>query len=797
MKGWTYPVFLAILACRGSGGTAPDALIDPGPGDPGPADVPSEDAPVPDSMADPGPDLPDGVTGPDVVPPDPDGPPYTRHVNPFAGTGGALFNVGSALPGATAPFGLVKASPDTTTEYGAATFQHCAGYRYEDGFLWGISHNHLHGTGAPDYGNLLFFPAAAMTVDLTSKERYRLPFTHEGEVAEPGWYSVTIADPHVKVDVAASTRCAHHRYDFLDAPASGSIVFTASAALGSGRSKGGELALDPAQGTIEGWNHVNGEFSGRYGGFKLFYTIRFDRLPAGHGIFLDDALQKGETHAVVTKEGTRYGAWMDFATGQDRTVEVQVCLSYVSVDGAKASRDAEMPGWDLEGERAATLAAWEKELSRIEVKGGTPEQNRIFYTALYHVMQMPTIWSDRDGSYQGFDKAVHMAEGWTYYTDMSFWDTFRTLHPLLNLIDPVRSRDMLRSVQAMQEQGGYTPQWPMGSGDTGSMIGEHAASFVADAVLKGVDDFDVETVYAHLRETASGPLPPGSYGGRECIEDYLAKGYCPADRTDGSVSITQEHAFVDRCLANLATHLGKGDDATLFAARASNYKNVWDPSVGFFRGRLSDGTFVPDFTPELWDTDGEFVEGTAWQWLWFAPQDEAGLRGLFGSDTVFVQRLSEFFERAKDGFDFVLPTAWYYHGNEPDLHSPWLFIRAGRPDLAQKWARWVLDANYRDAYDGIVGNDDGGTLAAWYVFASLGLFPWPCFPGYYLSTPIFDTATLHLPGGDLSISAPSAGTGKMYVKQVRLDGKPIQEWWLEHSAIVGGGKLEFVLSDVP
>jgi predicted alpha-1,2-mannosidase len=354
---------------------------------------------------------------------------------------------------------------------------------------------------------------------------------------------------------------------------------------------------------------------------------------------------------------------------------------------------------------------------------------------------------------------------------------------------------MIRSLGAMVSQGGYVPKWPMGMGDTGSMIGEHAASVVADSYLKGLTDYDIDALYAALLQTASGPLPEGAYGERECIASYLALGYCPADETDGSVSITLEHAYEDFCLARLADAVGKPEDAVALDGRAGSYANVWDPGTGFFRGRNGDGSFVEPFDPELWASGSPYVEATAWQYLWFVPHDESGLRALFGSDEIFAERLSLFFDNAAAGFNFIVPTPFYYHGNEPDIHSAFLFNEAGRPDLTRQWSRWLLDNAYTAHWDGLIGNDDAGTLSSWYVFASIGLFPWPCLPGYKITAPLLNHATLHLPGGDVGITAPGASSSASTIKSAAWDGKPLDALWLPHAAIASGGALSIEMAE--
>jgi predicted alpha-1,2-mannosidase len=338
----------------------------------------------------------------------------------------------------------------------------------------------------------------------------------------------------------------------------------------------------------------------------------------------------------------------------------------------------------------------------------------------------------------------------------------------------------------------------MGAGDTGSMIGQHGASVVVDTWLKGLRDFDVESMWPVMKATADGPLPAGAYGRRDCIEKYVELGYIPHDECGESVSKTLEYAFNDYCLAELARDLGHDEDADRYGQRAGNFANLWDDDTGFFRPRFRDGTWEPKppFDPLSFWSNG-YTEGSPWQWRWFAPHDESGLRALFGDNATFLAQLIEFFEVSAQYFDFEIPNSWYFHGNEPDIHAPFLFIGAGRPDLTQKWVRWLMDTNYRNTYDGLIGNDDAGTISAWYVFSAVGLFPWPCFPGYYITTPLFDRVVMHLPGGDLVVEAPGASAGTRYISEARFNGELLEGYWLTHEQVAAGGTLSLTLSETP
>jgi predicted alpha-1,2-mannosidase len=366
-------------------------------------------------------------------------------------------------------------------------------------------------------------------------------------------------------------------------------------------------------------------------------------------------------------------------------------------------------------------------LNAIRVSGGTPAQRRIFYTALYRTMQMPTIFTDVNGEFRGFDKQVHKAEGYTYYTDFSLWDTFRTVQPLYYLIARKEARDMTVSLVEMAKEGGCLPRWPAGCGYTNCMFGTPADVAVSEAYLKGITDFDAQKAYACMRETGLTGKPAGTkFAGREHLEDYLQYHYCPDDKMSDSVAATLEYGWCDTAISNFARALGKEDDAVLFAEHAKWYRNLWDAETKFFRPKNANGAFFEKFKPTLLtyldfkrEYTKAYVEGSAMQWRWGVPYDAEGLVALFSSRDEFVNELENYFENSTSGVGAFNPGGYYWHGNEPYIHAAYLFNAAGRPDLTQKWARWVMEHKYADTYYGLDGNDDGGTLSAWYVFSAL------------------------------------------------------------------------------
>jgi predicted alpha-1,2-mannosidase len=425
---------------------------------------------------------------------------------------------------------------------------------------------------------------------------------------------------------------------------------------------------------------------------------------------------------------------------------------------------------------------------------------------------MPTRFSDANGRYLGFDRAVHEGGGRTAYTNFSLWDTYRTQHPLLALVKPGRQADMVASLLRMYEQGGYLPKWPLGNGDSCIMIGTPADIVIADTWLRGVRDFDVAKAWEAVMKTAATPVPDGAPSqGRKGVEEYVSLGWVAADRTDQSVSRTLEFAVADAALAGLARGLGKDADAAVLAGRAANWKNLWDANLKLFAPRNADGSWPP-FDPlqdMVLGTSTAYTEGNANQYRWFVPHDVPALVTAFGSPEVFVHELAAFLEKGLAEHAAALaeprePLWWmtnppkqYWHGNEPCIHAAYLFAFAGRQDLTQEWVHRIADALYHDGPDGLPGNDDAGTLAAWYVFTALGFLPVPGTDLYVLGSPFFPRAEVRLADGTLVVEAPGAGATRPYVKSVTLDGEPLAGPTFPHARIARGGTLRFELSDSP
>lgn len=726
-------------------------------------------------------------------------------VNPFIGTGGfPSYTSGDDIPGPTMPFGMVRLSPETRFFLGKDFFEEStvstAGYYYADNHIMGFSHTRLIGTGAYDGGHFRVYPA---TGDQSRKKyldgKYHR-FSHKNETAFPGYYAVNFTNPGILAELTATERVGVHRYTF-SGKETPHILIDVSSSLGKGKTTEGEVHVSE-KGEITGAIRTFGNFASRYGGLKVYFAARINKpfsaytFWTGKKFFQDKSSVKGDTVGV--------DILFEKASSKE-VIELKLAISYVSIENASENLEAEVGNTGFNEIVEKAKLAWEERLSLIKIEGATDDQRKIFYTALYHSFQMPTIFNDVNGEYTGFDKKVHKTEGFRYFTDMSLWDTFRTIHPLFCLVAPDAQRDMAVSLVKMCEQGGVLPRWPSGYGYTGSMIGASADIVLSETYQKGIRNFDVETAYQAMKKAALGIDPPQKgFRPREGIEKYMKYGYCPADSMDQAVSKTLEYAYADDAIAKLATALGNREDSALFSKRALYYRNVWNPETQYFHPRNADGSFVDKFDPLMltyFDFDEEYtndyVEGCAEQWRWAVFFDAPGLISLFKDSGYFVSELNHFFEKADPERGTWNPGSYYWHGNEPDIHAAYLFNSAGRPDLTQKWVRWVLENKYGAGYDGLDGDDDAGTLSAWYVFSSLGLYPVAGSDVYQIGAPLFEKATIQLGENQLQLQTKNFSPENIYVQKVWLNGVLLNRWLLKHDEIANGGTLLFGMSDDP
>jgi predicted alpha-1,2-mannosidase len=728
-----------------------------------------------------------------------------KWVNPFIGTGGfPSYTSGDDIPGPTMPFGMVRLSPDTRFFLGKNFFEEStvstAGYYYADNHIMGFSHTRLVGTGAYDGGHFRVYPA---TGDLSRKKyldgKYHR-FSHKNETAFPGYYAVNFNKSEILAELTATERVGVHRYTF-SGKETPHILIDVSSSLGKGKTTEGEVHVSES-GEITGAIRTFGNFASRYGGLKVYFSARFSKPFSSFTIWNEKEVFQNKSSLSADTLGA------DFSfekTSSEEVIELKMAISYVSIENARENLEAEAGKSEFNEIVEKAKQAWEEKLSLIKIEGATDDQRKIFYTALYHSFNMPTIFSDVNGDYTGFDKKVHKTEGFRYFTDMSLWDTFRTIHPLFCLVAPDAQRDMMISLVKMCEQGGVLPRWPSGYGYTGSMIGASADIVLSETYQKGIRDFDVETAYQAMKKAALGiDLPENGFRPREGIEKYMKYGYCPADSMDQAVSKTLEYAYADDAISKLATALGYREDSALYAKRSQYYRNLWNPETQYFQPRNADGGFVKKFKPLLltyFDPDEEYtndyVEGCALQWRWAVLFDAPGLVSLFKDKAYFVSELNNFFEKADPERGTWNPGSYYWHGNEPDIHAAYLFNYADRPDLTQKWERMILENKYGAGYDGLDGDDDAGTLSAWYVFSSLGLYPVAGSDVYQIGAPLFEKATIRLGENQLVIQTENFSPQNKYISKIWLNNVQLDRFWLKHSEIVQGGILRFEMSNIP
>jgi len=727
-------------------------------------------------------------------------PAALQEVDPFIGTGGWPWVCSHNYPGVQVPYGMVRLGPETASLVTRRRALNTSGYYYGDPRLLGFSHTRLAGTGATDGGHFLITPVRGQVTHRHLVQGYLLPFSHRRESASPGYYAVRLRRQHVTAELTATQRCGIHRYTFRG-PRKARLLLDVGHTLGDPqeyRARDGYVHVLPQRQEVEGHIRTYGTFARRYGGQEVFFVARFDKPFSEYGLWNGQGYFPGRD----TLSGDRPGAVLTFAHESPHTqVTVRLGISYVSLANARENLEAEAAGRSFDTLLAAARQTWINKLAAIRIAGGTPAQRRIFYTALFRVFEMPTLFTDVNGEYRGFDKQVHEADTFRYFTDMSLWDTYRITHPLYTLIAPDDQRDMVRSLVTIARQGGWLPRWPSGYGYTGSMMGAPADIAISEAYQKGLRGYDALFAFRNMASSALAPHPRGAAAsGRRCIDLYLRHHYCPADSTDEAVSKTLEYAWADDAIARLAHALGKNNSAALFHDHSRWYRNTWDSTTKFFRPRNSDGSFSDNFRPTLLtylDRTGEYtddyVEGSAWQWRWGVPWDPQGLIALFGDTAYFVKELNTFFEKAPEKLQPLFFGPYYWHGNQPDLHAAWLFNEAGRPGFTQQWVRWILKNKYADNYVGLEGNDDGATLSAWYVFASLGLYPIAGTDVYELTSPLFPAAEIRLGEGKiLKIETENFAPDKYLLQEIRLNGQSLGRFYLRHEEIQEGGTLMFV-----
>lgn len=725
-------------------------------------------------------------------------------VNPLIGTGGD----GHTFPGATVPFGMIQLSPDTAMPDFHHAYKWAAGYRYDDHSILGFSHTHFSGSGHSDLGDVLLMPGTGKPqLDPGDPDKpgsgYRSDFSHKTEIAQPGYYAVTLANSNVRVELTANARVGWHRYTFPRGQDTHVLLDLRPSIYDyPGKVLWARLRVRD-DGTVTGYRETRGWAPGR----QLYFAIRFSQPMVAHHLVNreTDIPYKGfkGPDANPTGHDAIAGKQLEgvFEFGKlTSPLLVKVAISTVSEANAIANLDTDGKGWDFDAQRAAAREAWSKALSAIDVDAA-PDVRTNFYTALYHALIAPNLAMDVNGEYRGPDHAVHTAKGFTFYSTWSLWDVYRAQQPLMTLIQPhERVDDFVQSLIAAQQASpfGILPVWAYQGLETWCMIGYHAVPVIADAYMKGIRGFDADAALKAM--VASATYAP--YGD---LRDYMKLGYVPEDHEPESVSKTLEYAFDDWTIARMAGAMGKHAIAEQFHMRAGNWRNVFDPSVGFARPKLSDGQFREPFDPARAGEGSGFTEGNAWQYSWYEPQDVGGLIRELGGDARLVAKLDEVFDAKIDPKVFAALEdvsgliGWYAHGNEPSHHIAYLYDYAGAPWKTQQRLAQIMRSQYAPTPSGLAGNDDLGQMSAWYIFTALGFYPVaPASNQYVIGRPFVRRAVLHLPNGKtFTVVADHLDDAHPYVDSVSLDGKPLDRVWISHDEIMAGGELHFTMAAQP
>ena len=687
------------------------------------------------------------------------------YVDPFIGTGGA----GHTYPGATAPFGMVQVSPDTRID---GSWEGCSGYHHSDSLLYGFSHTHLSGTGCPDYGDIVLLPFSGVPI---AGEKKAVRFRHETEKASPGYYAVKLDEDGIDVQLTAGLRSGFHQYQFA-----------------SGKSKqvlldlyhrdhlvdGSIRAISPTK--IEGFRRSEGWAKDQW----VYFCIEFDQ---------PYKLVRAADKRAPVEPNTEKRVILVFPSSQT-IVKAKVGLSSVSEANAWLNMNNDLPDWDFEAAKLRVRNSWNKELSRIDIHGASDEQLKVFYTALYHCMVVPNVYSDVNGEYRGRDGKVHKAVGYTQYTVFSLWDTFRAWHPLMTLIDRKRTSDYIKTFLAQYEQGGLLPVWELSANETECMIGYHAIPVIVDAWMNGIRDFDPKLALEAMRKSAESR---DRYG----LGAYMDGGRLTMDDEHESVSKTLEYAYDDWCIAQFAKSIGDSAVYKMYIARSQSWKNLFDQSTGFIRPAKNGGWLQP-FDP--YEVNNNFTEANAWQYTFFVPQDIPGLQKMLGGKEAFAKKLDDLFSAdtkttGRQQADISGLIGQYAHGNEPSHNMAYLYDYAGQPWKTQDKVRQIMDDFYKPLPDGLIGNEDCGQMSAWYVVSALGFYPVTPGSGYYaIGTPLFPEAIVHLENGkDLTVRADEVSSKNRYVQSASFNGNYIASSFISTASVMGGGALSFTMKDRP
>jgi len=704
-------------------------------------------------------------------------------VDPFIGTGAH----GHTFPGATWPFGFVQLSPDNSRPgKGTSGWDWCSGYHYSADAIVGFSHTHLSGTGIGDLCDLLLAPRPYRLADdaFDGKKIFdsALKFSHDDEVAVPGYYSVNFKNYGMVAELAASTRVGMHRYQF---PAGKPASLVLDLGYSINWDKPVETHVRQAEPMLfTGHRHSLGWAPDQ----KLFFAMYLDQKPDEVRYFIG-----GKPSAEVNEDAQSYNTRLVLTFERGGRVQVKVGISAVDVDGAINNVNSEIPHWEFDKVRKEASNAWGQVFSRITATHISPADAKIFDTALYHTFLAPNVVSDADGRYRGVDGQIHSADGFAFSSTFSLWDTFRASHPLFTLLAPEKIDGFVKSMLEFNKQKGQLPIWALWNNETYCMIGYHAVPVLVDAYLKGLTSASGEDILNACVAMADRDV--------DGLKSYKVLGYIDTAENE-SCAKTLEYAYDDSAIARLAEKLGKNEIAERFRQRAMNFRNLFDAQTGFMRGKDAKGKWLEPFDPTGSDhRQSPYCEGNAWQWTWFAPHSPAELVKLFGGPENFIAKLDKLFDMPSDltgqnvSPDISGMIGQYAHGNEPSHHTAYLYMWVGQPWKTQMRARQIMEELYKVGPEGLCGNDDCGQMSAWYIFSALGFYPVdPANGVYVLGSPRVKSAKISLPGGKVfEVATVGQSKENVYVQSVSLNGKPLNRAFITHDEIAKGGKLVFTL----
>jgi len=740
-------------------------------------------------------------------------PNFIQYVNPFVGTQ----NMGHTFPGATRPFGMVQLSPETDTQayaidgkYNPDVYAYCSGYQYKDSTIVGFSHTHFSGTGHSDLGDFLVMPTVGKLylnpgkAD-TPETGYRSRFSHANEIAEPNYYKVYLSDYKINAEFTSSIHVGFHRYTFPKTDSANIVLDLMSGIYNFDEKNVWTFVRVENDTLVTGYRETEGWARTR----TVYFALSFSKPIKNYGHKkYDQQVYKGfwrkfdETKNFPEMAGRQIRAYFQFDTEENEPILLKFALSSTSTEGALRNLKAEIPHWDFERTKKEGQEVWNAELAKIQVETLTLADKETFYTALYHSFLSPIEFMDVDGAYKGLDGNIHQANDFTNYTIFSLWDTYRALHPLFNLIQPSRNKDMMESLLAHYDQSVHPmlPVWSHYANENWCMIGYHSVSLLADAMIKKV--LKPESYHRAL-EASVQSANTDYYDG---IGYYKKLGFVPDDKNPYSVSITLEYAYDDWCITQMAKEINEAGIANEFEQRALSYQNVFNPQRVSMAPKLENGEWRTNF--DKLSTHGEgFIEGNAWNYSLYVPQDPKKLISLMGGKKVFELHLDSLFTQHLDDRYFANTEditrdgiiGLYVHGNEPGHHIAFLYNWTDAPWKTQARVRMIMKTMYSNTKDGLCGNDDAGQMSAWFVFNALGFYPVAPGSNYYsIGSPLVKSAKLSFENGNiLQIKTVNQSSENIYIQKITLNNKIINRLYLTHDELIQGGILEYKMGSKP